>query len=275
MMVDRIPAELVIRRPLARGVLQDLESATALLSYARTSLDGKKGRRKPRALIGIPADATKAEASALRTAAHDAGFGEIELTPEPFAAALGSDMALDTARSAMIIECGAGTTEIAVYSLNGLCLSRSVRQGGLALDAALTEFLHSKYHFLIGGQTAEHLKHELAPKLNGSTCPRDMIVVKGRDVHKGGPAALTLAVGEFLPVFEKHVAPLVEATLFVLGELSPELAADLVADSIVMSGGGACVKLFAQKLSSESGVAVTVAENEALCVSKGLEQLLG
>lgn len=274
-MVDRMPAGLVVRRPLARGVLQDLEAASTLLSHALTSVGGKRGLRKPRAMIGIPADATKAEASALRTAARDAGFGQIELTPEPFAAALGSDMSLDTACSSMIIECGAGTTEIAVYSLNGLCLSRSVRQGGLALDAALTEFLHSKHHFLIGGQTAEHLKRELALKFNGKMDIGEIIEVKGRDIHKGGPSVLTLAVSEFLPVFDKHVAPLVEAALAVLGEISPDLAADLISETIVMTGGSACVGLFAQKLSRESGVSVTVADEELLCVSKGLERLLG
>lgn len=274
-MVDRVPGELRIRHPLARGVLQDMEAASALLDYALTSVRGKKGMRKPRVLIGIPADATKAESSALQTSAQDAGFGKIELIREPFAAALGSDLSLENARASMIIECGAGTTEIAVYSLNGLCLSRSVRQGGLALDAALAEFLHSKHHFLIGSQTAEHLKRDLAQRFNAGTPFSDVILVKGRDLHKGRPGGLSLPVSDFLPVFEKYVAPLVEAALAVLREISPDLAADLVADRIVMTGGSSCVGLFAQTLAKESGVAVSVAHEESLCVSRGLESLLG
>jgi rod shape-determining protein MreB and related proteins len=274
-MVDRVPSALQIRRPLARGVLQDLEAASALLDYALTSVGGTKGMRRPRAMIGIPADATKAEASALRTSAQDAGFGKIELVREPFAAALGADLSLDDAQASMIIECGAGTTEIAVYSLGGLCLSRSVRQGGLALDEALTEFLHSKHHFLIGSQTAEQLKRELARHLKLDDIENETIAVKGRDARKGRPDTLTLPAIDFQPVFEKHIAPLVDAARGVLSELSPDLAADLIAGEIVMTGGSACVELFAKNLSQESGVNVRVAKAESRCVARGLERLLG
>ncbi len=267
-------AGMEVRRPLARGVLQDIRSASALLEHALKSVGGKRGFRKPRALIGIPADATKAEAGALRTAANDAGIGEVKLISEPFAAAMGTEMPLGSARSSMIIECGAGTTEIAVYSLNGLCKTRSVRQGGLALDAGLADFLHAKYHFLIGGQTAEQLKRELVLYFDSQSIANDEIVVKGLDLQKGGPAALALSHSELLPVFEKHVAPLVDAAMTVLGEISPDLAADLVADAIVMTGGSACVGMFAHELSQKSGIAVAVADEEALCVSKGLERML-
>ncbi len=273
-MVDRVPRDLRIRRPLARGVLQDLEAASAMLSYALKAVSGRKGRRKPAAMIGIPADATKAEANALYIAARDAGLGKIELVREPFAAALGADLLLDSARASMIIECGAGTTEIAVYSLNGLCLSRSVRQGGLALDAALAEFLHSKYHFLIGSQTAERLKLELTLIYENGCAEGEMIAVKGQDAYKGRPGELSLPVSDFRPVFEKHVAPLVEAARLVLSEISPDLAADLIADRIVMTGGGACVGLFAQRLAQETGVTVSIAKEESRCVSKGLERLI-
>lgn len=273
-MVDRIPGNLRIRHPLARGVVQDLEAATALLNYARTSVSGRHGMRRPRAMIGIPADATKAEASALCSAAEDAGFGKIELVREPFAAAMGAELFVDNARASMIIECGAGTTEIAVYSLNGLCLSRSVRQGGLALDAALAAFLHSSHHFLIGSKTAERLKRELVMRFNHDAAGSKEISVKGRDIHKGRPGSLTLPDSDFLPIFTKHVAPLVEAARAVLSEIPPELAADLIADRIVMTGGSACVGLFAKSLARESGVTVAVAQEESRCVSNGLARLL-
>ncbi len=273
-MVDRVPAGLQIRHPLARGVLQDIDAASAMLDYALTSVSGKKGLRRPSALIGIPADATKAEAGALHSAARDAGLGKVELVREPFLAALGADLSLGDARASMVIECGAGTTEIAVYSLNGLCLSRSVRQGGLALDAALAEFLHTRHHFLVGSQTAERLKRDLARSFASGPSQTATISIRGRDMHRARPGTLCLAASDFLPVFEKHVLPLVEAARAVLHDISPDLAADLFASDIVMTGGSACTGLFARKLAQESGVGVRLAKEESRCVSRGLAQLL-
>lgn len=136
-MVDRVPGTHLVRRPLARGVLQDMDAATALLAHGLTSVIGKKPSGRPPAMIGIPADATKAEANALLTAANDAGFGRIELVREPFAAAIGAELPVRESRASMVIECGAGTTEVAVFSINGQCRSRSVRLGGLDLDEAI------------------------------------------------------------------------------------------------------------------------------------------
>lgn len=273
-MLDRVPDDLQIRHPLARGVLQDLEAATALLDYALVSVSGKSRIGKPRVMIGIPVDATKAEANALCTAAKDAGYGKVELVREPFAAAIGAGLSIDDARASMIIECGAGTTEIAVFSLSGLCLSRSVRQGGLALDVALTEFLHKTHQFRIGRQTAEGLKRDLGALFNGPKLDAGPIAIKGHDMRKGRPGTLSLPASDFRPVFEKHAAPLVEAARAVLNEVSPDLAADLVANRIVMTGGSASIGLFSEALALASGVDVTVAEDETRCVSKGLERLL-
>lgn len=273
-MIDRVPNALQVRHPLARGVLQDMEAASALLNYALTAVTGKRRMRRPGVIIGIPADATKAESNALQVAAADAGFGKIELVKEPFAAAIGAGLPVTEARASMIVECGAGTTEIAVFSLDGECRTRSVRQGGDALDAALTEYLHIRHHFMIGRATAERLKKKLAPLLGTQDSDHQLIEVRGRDVRKGLPGTLVLPVPDFRPVFARHIAPLVEAACAVLGDISPDLAADLLADRIVATGGSASVGLMAEALMRETGIPVTIAPEEARCVSKGLEHLL-
>ena len=143
-MVDRVSGSNVVRSPLARGVLQDMEATSALLAHGLSSVVGKRRKRRPTAMIGIPSDATKAEANALLSAADDAGLGRIELVREPFAAAIGAGMPVREARASMIVECGAGTTEVAVFSIDGQCHFRSVRMGGLSLDDAISEHLHMR-----------------------------------------------------------------------------------------------------------------------------------
>ncbi|WP_370179992.1 rod shape-determining protein [Alteriqipengyuania sp.] len=269
-MVDRAPGTHVVRRPLARGVLQDLEAATALLAHGLSSVFDKKPKRRPQAMIGIPADATKAEASALLAAADDAGFGRIELVREPFAAAVGAGLPVREARASMIVECGAGTTEIAVFSIDGQCRSRSVRLGGLSLDEAIIEHLHLQHHFLIGRITAEDLKKHLT-----ADCSEDQIVeIKGRSLHNGLPGILALPVSEFYPVLKRHFGRFADAARLVVGEISPDLAADLLSERVVATGGGICARFLADAITAECGVPVTIANDPSGCVSRGLERLM-
>ena len=273
-MVDRVPQTFSVRRPLARGVLQDIEATSALLAYGLASISGKTRRSRPRVLIGLPADATKAEAKALLSAVDDAGFGRTELIREPFAAAIGAGLPVGEARASMIVECGAGTTEIAVFSIDGHCTSRSVRLGGQSLDEALAEYLQTKQHFLIGRLTAEQLKRELASRPYDSPQIDGTVKVKGRDLRTGLPGTLTLAASTFDAVFEKHFARFAEATRVVLGELSPDLAADLLSERIVATGGGICASFLADAIARECGVPVTVADDPSGCVARGLQRLM-
>lgn len=273
-MVDRVPKTFKIRHPLARGVLQDIEATSALLAHGLASISGKARRSSPRTLVGLPADATKAEASALLAAAADAGLSRVELIRETFAAAIGAGLPVGEARASMIIECGAGTTEIAVFSIDGQCKTRSVRLGGQSLDEALLEYLQTKHHFLIGRATAEALKRTLSSRSSLSSPSEEMVEVKGRGLRTGLPGMLALPASVFDPVFEKHFARFAEATRLVLSELSPDLAADLLSEHIVATGGGICASFLADAIARECGVPMIVAEDASGCVARGLERLM-
>ena len=273
-MVDRVPRTFSVRRPLARGVLQDIEATSALLAHGLASISGRTRRSRPRTLIGLPADATKAEANALLAAADDAGLGRIELIREPFAAAVGAGLPVSEARASMIVECGAGTTEIAVFSIDGQCKTRSVRLGGQGLDEALLEYLQTKHQFLIGRLTAENLKRELSARTSKSSPTEDVVEVKGRDLRTGLPGTLILQTSTFDSVFEKHFGRFAEVTRVVLGELSPDLAADLLDERIIATGGGICANFLAAAIERECGVPVTVAEDASGCVARGLQRLM-
>lgn len=273
-MVDRVPKTFNVRQPLARGVLQDIEATSALLAHGLESISGKARRSRPLTLVSLPADATKAEASALLAAAADAGLGRIELIRETFVAAIGAGLPVGEARASMIVECGAGTTEIAVFSVDGQCKTRSVRLGGQSLDKALLEYLQSKHHFLIGRLTAEALKRKLSSRKSFSSSTEEMVEVKGRDLRTGLPGMLVLQASVFDPVFEKHFARFAEATRLVLGELSPELVADLLSEHIVATGGASCASFLADAIARECGTPMILAEDASRCVARGLEGLM-
>lgn len=269
-MVDRVPITFSVRRPLARGVLQDIEATSALLSHGISAVLGKKRKSRPTAMIGIPADATKAETNALLAAAEDAGFGRIELVSEPFAAAIGADLPVREARASMVVECGAGTTEIAVFSLDGKCYSRSVRLGGLGLDEALIEHLQTRHHFLIGKLTAENLKMRLSLENDES----QTLEIKGRGLHNGLPGVITLPASEFSPILKRHFARFADAVRLVIGEITPDLAADLLSERLVATGGGICAGFLADAVASECGLPITVANDPSGCVARGLNRLM-
>lgn len=282
-MVDRVSDGLNIRRPLARGVVQDLGAASAYLQYVLKTVRGRLRIGRPSVMIGIPADATKAEASALHTVASDAGFGKISLVKETYAAAVGAGLDISAARASMVIECGAGTTEIAVFSIDGECLIRSVRGGGQSLDEALIEHMRVNHHFLIGLRTAERLKHALSQQIslqgaNFSAIDVNsddrQVEIKGRDLLTGLPAARLLPPTEFQPVLKKHLIPIVEATRSVLATIKPDLAADLLSGSIVATGGCASISLLTEMITANTGLPIQAANDEALCVSRGLETLM-
>jgi len=274
-MIDRTPANLNIKRPLCRGVLQDIEAAKGLLRHALSRSVGGRRLRAPGAIIGVPADATQAERSAMLTAANDAGFGRVTLVPEPLAAAIGADLPVDDAAGSMVIECGAGTTEVGVFSLGGLCEKGSVRIGGATLDKAIADQLHFRHKFLIGELTAERLKLDyIAVRQRSGHGSAEAIAVRGRCLREGLPKTIAIAASDLDRVVEKHVEQIVRVVREVLGRTVPELSRDIHDQGVVLTGGGALMPLIATMTTEATGLRVETAEHPANCVANGLHRML-
>lgn len=275
-MVDRTPAHLQVKRPLGRGVLQDIEAARGLLRYAMSRAGGRRRLRAPRVIIGVPADATQAERNAMLTAANDAGLGEVELVAEPFAAALGANLPVGDPAGSMIIECGAGTTEVAVFSLGGICVSGSVRIGGATLDKAIADQLHMHHKFLIGDLTAEQLKLDYAVRRQApARTDGETIAIRGRSLRSGLPMTMHVPLAEIDLVVDKHIEQIVRVVRDVLGSTTPELSQDIHDRGVVLTGGGAMMPQMSSMIGKATGLQVRIAEQPASCVAKGLHQLLG
>lgn len=273
-MVDRTPRDLQVRRPLCRGVLQDIDAAKGLLRYALSRTPGGKRLRTTRAIVGVPADATQAERSALLTAADDAGIGGATLVAEPLAAAIGADVPVGEPSGSMIIECGAGTTEVAVFSLGGLCATGSVRIGGATLDRAIADRLHLKHKFLIGDLTAEQLKLDYAALRQGLRPPAEALPVRGRCLRTGLPKSMDVDLQELDRVVEKHVDLIVRVVRDVLGRTAPELSHDIHDKGIMLTGGGAMTPLIGPMIAGATGLSVRTAAQPAQCVAQGLHRML-
>jgi rod shape-determining protein MreB and related proteins len=273
-MVDRTTGHLEVKRPLRRGVLQDIDSARELLRYAVPKALGRKRSGPVRTVIGVPADATMAERSALLTAARDAGIGSVRLVAEPFAAAIGAGLPVSAATGTMLVECGAGTTEVAVLSLGGICLTRSVRIGGASLDQAIADSLHFRHKFLIGDTTAERVKQDYVAQRQTRPGAAGTIAVKGRSLTSGMPTTIDISLKELDTVVGRHVGEIVEVVLDVLGGTSPELSQDIHNHGIVLTGGSAVVPLIRSMLEDATGLRVVAADTPAQCVPNGLHQML-
>lgn len=274
-MIDRTPANLVVKRPLCRGVLQDIDAARGLLRYALARTDRSKRMRGPNAIIGVPADATQAERSAMLTAANDAGFGRVRLVDEPLAAAVGVGLPVAEPAGSMVIECGAGTTEVAVFSLGGICGTGSVRIGGATLDQAIADQLHLHHKFLIGERTAEQLKLDYVSRRENADCaPSDVIAIRGRCLRQGLPKAIGVAVGEVDRVVEKHVEQIIQVVREVLGRTAPELSQDIFDQGVTLTGGGALTPLMRTMIADATGLEVHAARDPARCVANGLHAML-
>ncbi|MFA7595580.1 MAG: rod shape-determining protein [Novosphingobium sp.] len=274
-MVDRTPTHLQMKHPLCRGVLQDIDAAKELLRYAMSRAGGRKRLRAPRAIFGVPADATQAERNAMLTAADDAGFGATTLVAEPLAAAIGAQLPVQEPAGSMIIECGAGTTEVAVFSLGGLCETGSVRIGGATLNRAIADQLHLRHKFLIGDLTAEQLKLDYVGRRRapyGSEA--DAISVRGRCLRAGLPMSIEVELSELDMVVKKHIQQVVSVVRDVLGRTAPEISQDIHDRGVVLTGGGALMPLMSEMIAAATGLRVEIAEQPTQCVAYGLHRML-
>lgn len=271
--VGRTPKPLRIVRPLRNGVLSDMAAARELLRFATRSLRPAWRLNRTRALIGVPADSTEAERRALETAAVDAGLAQPELVAEPLMSAIGIGLAVDEPRGRMVVDCGAGTTEVVVISLGRICFNHSARGGGEALDRMLIEHLNQRHRFQIGGSTAERLKLELSSLLARGTTDA-LIEVRGLDVAQGIPRTIAVPASELLAVWDRYSREVLGAVRAALAETPPELCRDILEDGITLTGGAAMTGLLACLISDQTGIETRVGERPLTAVADGLSTLL-
>jgi rod shape-determining protein MreB len=271
-MLGRTPGNIVAVRPMKDGVIADFEVTEAMLRYFIVKAHNRRTLVKPRIIVCVPSGITEVEKRAVRDSALAAGAREVYLIEEPMAAAIGAGLPITEPSGNMIVDIGGGTTEVAVISLAGIVVSKSIRVGGDKMDEAIVQHIKRKYNLLIGERTAEDIKKQI-----GSAYPLDEVLtvdVKGRDLVAGVPKTLTINSDEIRDALAEPVNAIVEAVRVVLERTPPELSADIVDKGIVLSGGGSQLKNLDVLLREETGLPVMVSENPQLAVVLGTGKAL-
>lgn len=271
-MLGKTPASIVAVRPLRNGVIADFEVTEQMIRYFIKKVHNRRSLLHPRIVIGVPSGITEVERRAVRESAQQAGAREVHLIEEPMAAAIGANIPIQEPEGNMIVDIGGGTTEVAVISLGGMVVSKSIDVAGDEMDEAIVQYFRRKYNLLIGENTAEDVKIKI-----GSVYPlpeETSMEVKGRDQVTGLPKTITITSEEIRSALSEPVKGIIEVIKNTLEETPAELAADLVDRGIVTAGGGSLLRGFADLLSKETELPVNQAEDPLTCVARGTGKFL-
>ncbi|PAJ72410.1 MULTISPECIES: rod shape-determining protein [Pseudoalteromonas] len=267
-MLGRTPGNIKAIRPMKDGVIADFYVTEKMLQhFIKQVHDNNFLRPSPRVLICVPCGATQVEKRAIRESAMGAGAREVYLIEEPMAAAIGAGLPVSEATGSMVVDIGGGTTEVAIISLNGIVYSSSVRIGGDKFDEAIINYVRRNFGSLIGEATAERIKHEIGSAFK--TDEAKEIEVRGRNLAEGVPRSFTLNSHEILDALQEPLQGIVSAVMVALEQSPPELASDISAHGMVLTGGGALLKDLDRLLMEETGIPVVVADDPLTCVARG------
>ncbi len=270
-MLGRTPGNIVAIRPLRDGVISDFDITEKMLKYFIKKAVGNS-MIKPRVIICVPSGVTEVEKRAVLEASNNAGAKKTYLIEEPVAAAIGAGLDITKPSGHMIIDMGGGTTDIAVISLGGIVVSRSIKVAGDKCDEAIVRYVRKKYNVMIGLRSAEDLKINI-----GTAFPveeEQYMEVRGRNLVTGLPVNLTISSSDLLEAMEETITSIADAVHSVLEKTPPELAADISEKGIVMTGGGCLVHGLDKLISKRTGLDVAIAEDAVSCVAKGTGQSL-
>ncbi|MGZ5384180.1 MAG: rod shape-determining protein [Acidimicrobiia bacterium] len=265
-MIGRTPSYIQAIRPLRDGVIADFDITEKMLRYFIQKVH-KRRWAKPRIVICVPSGITPVERRAVEEAAYHAGARRAYTIEEPMAAAIGVGLPVGEPSGSMVVDIGGGTTEVAVISLGGIVVSRSIRIGGDELDEAIIDWVKKEYNLLLGERTAEQIKMAI-----GSAFPyaeEPAAEVRGRDLISGLPKTIVLSSPEIREAIEEPVQQTVDAVKFTLDKTPPELAADIMERGIVMTGGGALLHGIDERLAYETGMPIVTADRPLQSVVVG------
>lgn len=271
-MVGRTPGNIIAVRPMKDGVVADFSIAEKMFAafVKKTNLVGRF--KKSRILIGIPWGITNVEKRAVCDAAFQAGASESLLIEEPMAAAVGAALDVTEPRGKLIVDIGGGTTEVAVISLSGIVVCKSIRVAGDEFDDAIVQHCRQHYNLLIGDRMAERVKIEI-----GSACPFEeekTMAVKGRDLVSGLPKTFTLSSYEIRDALSETLSSIITTIRSTLEDTPPELSGDILADGITMTGGGSLLYGICERIQNETQLKVARAKDPLTCVADGTGKIL-
>jgi len=266
-MVGRTPAHIVATRPLVSGVVSDFEVTEQMLRYFIEKACQRRFFIRPRLIIGIPFGVTEVEKRAVQDAGKSAGAREVFLIEEPMASAIGARLPVQDAGGNFVVDIGGGTTEVAIISLGGIVVARSLRVAGDKLNEDIIKFAQEEYKLLIGERTAEEVKISI-----GSAYPvkeKQEMPIRGRNLITGLPEEIVVTDKDIRKALEKSVKEIVTAIKMTVEDTPPELLADIMTKGIYLLGGGSLLKGLDRLIQEETKIKTKIADDPLTAVARG------
>lgn len=306
-MIGKTPHQIITIRPLINGVISDFDATAAMISYYIHAVH-EMGNilstiwARPKVVIGIPSSVTEVERRAVWEAALSAGAREAYLIEEPMAAAIGEGISVFQPNGVMLVDIGGGTTEIAVISLGGIVVSRSLKIAGYEMDQAIVHYIRLRHGLLLGESTAEDIKIKIGSayekrKAKSSSFAKasadkeksrdeeekvqiqeergeKLAIVRGRDIETGLPRSLRVTEVEIREALAPVLSHIIEGIADVIEESPPELTSDILEHGILLTGGGALLSGLDHLIVERTHLPVIVSTEPLLSVAKGTGKVL-
>ena len=271
-MIGRTPGNIIAVRPLKDGVISDYDITEKMLKEFIKKACGGKKIIAPKVMVCIPSQATEVEKRAVIDATKNSGAKEVHLIEEPLSAAIGAGIDITKPDGNMIVDIGGGTTDIAVISLGGVVIRKSIKSAGDRFDEAIVKYVRLKHRIMIGEKTAEDLKINIGCAYKDA---RDCsYVMKGRNLVTGLPDQVEITSEEIREALEEPVGLIVDGVKSILEKTPPELAADIIEKGILMTGGGSLLYGLDKLIEVSTGLNVKIAENSVEAVVEGTGEVL-
>jgi rod shape-determining protein MreB and related proteins len=247
-MVGRTPASIIAIRPLRDGVISDFDVTEQMIKYFVNKVHDRIGLiPRPRMLLGIPSGVTEVEKRA---------------------AAIGAGLPVSEPSGSLIVDIGGGTTEVAVISLGGIVVSRSIRIGGDEMDMDIVSYARREYNLFLGERTAEDIKIAIGSAYPGEW-DSQRVQLRGRDLLTGLPRSVEVGADQIREAIEGSVAQIVDTIKDTIEETPPELVADIMDQGVVLAGGGALLAGLDRRVAEATQMPVHIADDPLTCVARG------
>jgi rod shape-determining protein MreB and related proteins len=271
-MYGREARDVTVIAPLLDGVVADFERTKIMLGHFVRQARSGISHFSRRAIMSVLSGITQVEQRALLNAAEQAGIGRVCMIENGLAAALGAGVKIDDTRASAVVDIGGSTTSVAIIANGAMVHARTERIGSWDINAAIIDHVRRHRGLVIGEQTAERLKLELA----SATLPDDLaqqITIKGRDILTSSPGALEITAGEVYPVAHEVVRKIVEIISTTLAELPAEVAGDIYDRGIVLTGNGVQLSGLDTYVRDQTRLPVRIADEPRYAIVRGLEQM--
>lgn len=267
-MIGKTPEDIEVVRPITNGVISDYTLTERMVkAYVQNAISQRKIWGRPNICVSVPSIITEVQTRAVEDAVYRTGARKVYIIEQPFAAAVGAGVDVDSPRGHMIVDIGGGTTDIAVVSKGGINYSTSVKVGGNDFDEDIMRYIRKRHNVFMGPVMAEDLKLEI-----GSVFPRQMDAVgyaKGKEMIRGLPTKVAVKSSEIIDACKEHSDLIIDEIKIALENTPPELVGDIAEDGIILTGGGSRIYGMDLLIENKTGVKAKVIENPELAVAKG------